>query len=257
MPVHIGTSGWQYKDWRARFYPQGVAQRAWLEFYAERFQTVESNNAFYMLPKLETFAGWARRTPEDFVMAVKMSRYLTHIKRLRESTEPVQRFLDHARSLGSKLGPVLLQLPPNLKADVPSLSETLDRLISSVHVAVEFRHESWFTDEVRSILEDRNVALCLADRWSQPVTPVWRTADWTYVRFHAGRATPEPCYGRTALKSWIERIASSWSSSEDVWAYFNNDHVACALRDARVFSAECGRAGLGPTRVPREPVRAG
>jgi uncharacterized protein YecE (DUF72 family) len=117
VPVLVGTSGWQYRDWRGRLYPQRLAQGRWLEHYAERFATVESNNAFYRLPEPATFAAWAERTPPDFVMAVKASRFLTHVKRLRDPEEPVGRLLGHARHLGAKLGPVLLQLPPTLKAD--------------------------------------------------------------------------------------------------------------------------------------------
>ena len=253
MTVLIGTSGWQYNHWRERFYPKEVPQRSWLEFYVERFQTVESNNAFYQLPKPETFAGWAKRTPEDFVMAVKMSRYLTHIKRLKEPDEPVQRFIDHASNLGAKLGPVLVQLPPTLRADLGVLDAALDRFPSSVRVAVEFRHDSWFTTDTRELLERRNAALCMADRHSKPISPLWRTTDWTYLRFHEGAATPHPCYGRTSLRTWAERLAREWGDS-DIYVYFNNDPRGCALRDARIFSAECARSGLDATRVPSETV---
>jgi uncharacterized protein YecE (DUF72 family) len=254
VAVLIGTSGWQYKDWRERFYPKGVPQKAWLEYYAERFQTVESNNAFYMLPKVETFTSWADRTPDDFVMTVKMNRYLTHIRRLRESKEPVQRFLNHASNLGDKLGPVLLQLPPNLKADLDSLDETLTNLAGRVPVAVEFRHETWFSDETRSLLERHNAALCMADRGSRPITALWRTTDWTYLRFHEGTATPRPCYGRSSLRTWAGRLAEKWGPDADVWVFFNNDPGGCALRDARIFAREAERAGLVPTRVPRETI---
>src|SRR6266568_4870495 len=121
MPVLVGTSGWQYRDWRGRFYPERLAQSRWLEHYASRFATVESNNAFYRLPEANTFAAWSDRTPPDFVMAVKASRFLTHVKRLRDPSEPVARFLGHAAYLGGKLGPVLLQLPPSLRADAGQL----------------------------------------------------------------------------------------------------------------------------------------
>jgi uncharacterized protein YecE (DUF72 family) len=257
MPVFVGTSGWQYDDWRERFYPHEVGKARWLEHYAQRFAVVESNNAFYRLPKPETFEDWARRTPDDFSFTVKVSRYLTHIKRLREPEEPVARFLEHARHLGKKLAPVLLQLPPNLKADFPALEETLASFGRSVRVAVEFRHETWFTDNCRSILEERRAALCLADGTlrpgpmrSRPVTPMWRTAEWGYVRFHQGAAAPHPCYGRTALASWSDRVAELWGPGEDVYSFFNNDHNCCAVRDARWFAAECRKAGLRPTRVP-------
>src|SRR5919204_6857461 len=121
MAVWIGTSGWQYTHWRQRFYPKGVAQNVWLEFFAERFATVESNNAFYRLPEAHTFEAWQRRTPPDFVMAVKASRYLTHIRRLRDPEDPVKLFLERATQLGDKLGPVLLQLPPSLQIDLGRL----------------------------------------------------------------------------------------------------------------------------------------
>src|SRR3954453_9734391 len=140
MTVWIGTSGWQYDDWRGPVYPAALRQREWLESYAARFATVASNNAFYPLPERRVFEAWADRTPADFVMAVKVSRYLTHIKRLADPDEPVQRFLDHATGLGDKLGPVLLQLPPNLKANLDALDRVLNLFGNAVRVAVEFRH---------------------------------------------------------------------------------------------------------------------
>ena len=249
MPVWIGTSGWQYRDWRGRFYPASLPVRAWLEQYASAFATVESNNAFYRLPERATFEAWAERTPDDFVMAVKVSRFLTHIKRLAEPEEPVERFLNRARGLGTKLGPALIQLPPRFRADPERLRTTLRAFPRDVRVAVEFRHPSWFSDDVRAILEERGAALCLADRRG-PRTPVWRTADWTFVRFHEGRARPRPSYGRAALATWARRIAAVWSADEDVYAYFNNDHRACAPRDAARFARQCASAGLRPTRIP-------
>jgi uncharacterized protein YecE (DUF72 family) len=258
MPVYVGTSGWQYRDWKARFYPEGVPQKKWLEHYAGRFQVVESNAAFYRLPEHKTFADWARRTPADFVMAVKASRYLTHILRLRDPAEAVGRLLNNAAGLGDKLGPILLQLPPTLKADVGALAETLGEFGNHARVAVEFRHPSWFTDEVRGLLEGHDAALCLADRESRPVGPLWRTTGWTYLRLHAGRASPHPCYGRSALSSWAERLAEKWASDEDVYVFFNNDTLGCAVRDASVFAASLEAVGLKPTRVPaRREVTVG
>jgi uncharacterized protein YecE (DUF72 family) len=257
MPVLIGTSGWQYRHWRGRFYPPGLAQRAWLEYYAARFATVESNNAFYRLPEPHTFEDWAARTPDDFVFAVKASRFLTHLRRLRDPEEPVQRLLDRARHLGPKLGPVLLQLPPNLAADPAALDRTLACFPAGVRVAVEPRHPSWFSDEVRELLAGRGAALCLADspRWR---TPLWRTADWTYLRFHQGRASPPPCYGRPALASWARRLADGWGRQATAYAFFNNDPQGCAVRDARWFALATAKAGLDPTRVPEaREVRVG
>ena len=186
MPVLVGTSGWQYRHWRDAFYPPDVPQRQWLEYYAGKFGTVENNGTFYRLPARDTFAGWRDRTPDDFVMAVKASRYLTHVRRLRDPAEPVRRMLDAFQGLGGKLGPVLLQLPPTLSADPALLDDCLARFPADVRVAVEPRHPSWWTNAVRAVLTARGAALCWADRRGQPVTPMWRTAGWGYVRFHEG-----------------------------------------------------------------------
>jgi uncharacterized protein YecE (DUF72 family) len=256
VAVIIGTSGWQYRDWRGRFYPDRLPQRQWLEHYATSFTTVESNNAFYMLPKPETFASWRARTPGDFVMAVKVNRYITHIRRLRGAADSARRFLEHARHLGPKLGPVLLQLPPNLKADLGALAECLEVLTGGARVAVEFRHPSWYSAATQALLERHLAALCLADRGSRSIVPEWRTAPWGYVRFHAGAASPSPCYGRTALASWAERVARMWGNG-DVFVYFNNDPGCCAVRDARAFARHVRSAGLEATRVPDDPVPVG
>lgn len=249
MTVWIGTSGWQYRDWRGRFYPPAIPTARWLESYSARFATVESNNAFYHLPQRRVFEAWAERTPDDFVMAVKVSRYLTHIRRLREPVEPVARFVERVAGLGPKLGPVLLQLPPQFRCDAERLAATLDEFPPEFRIAVEFRHASWFVDEIRALLTERRVALCLADRRG-PLTPLWRTADWTYLRFHEGRSAPAPCYGRAALAAWASRLATGWDRGEDCWVYFNNDPRGCAPRDAARFAGAAARAGLDPTRVP-------
>ena len=249
MPLLVGTSGWQYRDWRSTFYPEGVAQARWLEHYAERFQTVEVNNAFYRLPESSTFEGWARRTPDDFVVAVKASRYLTHVKRLHEPAEPVARFVDRARHLGTKLGPVLVQLPPNLRLDLDGLALTLAHFPPEWQVAVELRHDSWFVEETFELLAGVDAAFCLADSPSRR-TPVRRTAGWGYIRFHEGRANPNPCYGERALDTWARTLADLFGPEERVYAFFNNDPRACAVRDARVFARIASRHGLRPTRVP-------
>jgi uncharacterized protein YecE (DUF72 family) len=249
VAVLVGTSGWQYASWRGRFYPAELRQASWLEHYAARFQTVEVNNAFYRLPEASTFASWAARTPDDFVVVVKVSRYLTHVKRLKDPAEPVARFVDRACHLGAKLGPVLLQLPPNLAADVDRLDAALACFPSGVRVAVEFRHPSWFGDDTRSVLERRGAALCLADS-PRRETPLWRTADWGYVRFHEGTSEPPPCYGRGALDAWAGRLAEVWGRHDEVFAFFNNDPLGCAPRDASLFADVLRAAGLVPTRVP-------
>lgn len=250
MTLFVGTSGWQYKDWRGVLYPDGVPMRLWLEEYATRFATVEINNAFYRLPTRETFESWRERTPPDFVVALKASRYLTHIKRLRDPAEPVDRLLSHAAGLGDRLGPVLLQLPPTLHADPALLDECLGRFPADVRVAVEPRHDSWWTPEVRKVLESRGAALCWADVQARPVTPLWRTADWGYLRFHEGRALPWPRYGRQSLTTWVGRVTDAWSDDHPVYAYFNNDPNAAAVHDAVAFARAARTTGLTVTRTP-------
>jgi uncharacterized protein YecE (DUF72 family) len=253
----VGTSGWQYRDWRGRFYPADLPTGRWLECFAEAFATVEVNNTFYRLPERATFEQWAARTPSDFVFTVKASRYLTHVKRLQDPEEPVARLLERARGLGPKLGPILLQLPPTLRRDTGRLAATLAAFPAGRRLAVEARHESWFDPSVYGVLERHGAALCLTDRAGRR-GPVVRTADWTFLRLHEGRARPRPCYGDQALRSWTERLVRSWPEPGDAYVYFNNDPGACAPRDAARFAALAERAGLRPTRAPNPAsVRVG
>lgn len=256
----VGTSGWQYRDWRGVLYPEGLAQRDWLGHYAAEFGTVEVNNAFYRLPERSVFERWHDQTPEGFVMAVKVSRYLTHIRRLREPAEPVERLVGRATGLGERLGPYLLQLPPTLRADAGLLDACLAAFPAGARVAVEPRHDSWWTDAVREVLARWGAALCWADRGGRPQGPLWATAPWGYLRMHGGRATPWPRYGRRALAHWVERCASAWPGDADIFVYFNNDPGGAAVRDARAFArlarhrAESVPAG---GRAPSLPARGG
>jgi uncharacterized protein YecE (DUF72 family) len=261
MVVLIGTSGWQYKDWRGGLYPAGVAQRRWLEHYATQYRTVENNGTFYRLPARDTFAGWRERTPDDFVMAVKASRYLTHVRKLRDPAEPVARLLAAASGLGPKLGPILVQLPPTFQADPPLLDACLKEFRGAwpavrgdgpevLRIVVEPRHETWWTDEVRQVLADNDAALCWADRLDRPVTPVWRTAGWGFLRFHEGTADPWPRYSQHALQIWVDRIREAHLSHADVYVYFNNDPGGAAVVNSAEFAAAARGAGLTVTRTP-------
>ena len=240
--LRIGTSGWQYRDWRGRFYPRRVPVARWLEYYATQFVTVEVNNTFYRLPTEDTFARWAARVPDGFDFALKASRYLTHFKRLHEPEEPVERLMARAAPLLNRTAAVLLQLPLDLECAPADLDRTLRAFGGRVRLAVEPRHDSWWNDEVRAVLEAHSAALCLADRGSRLVTPLWRTADWTYVRFHSGRAQPSSCYGVRALTTWIERLSHLFGRDVDGYAYFNNDAHGCAVRDAAAFIRLTARA---------------
>jgi uncharacterized protein YecE (DUF72 family) len=272
MPWLIGTSGWQYRDWRGVLYPPGVPQRRWLEFYAEQFATVENNNAFYRLPSKQTFEAWAERTPPGFMMAVKASRYLTHIRRLKDPAEPVGRLLGAAAGLGNTLGPILLQLPPTWKGDPGSLDETLAELRragpAGLRIAVEMRHASCWTDEMRQVLTDRGAALAWTDRGESPMGPLWRTTDWGYLRLHEGAAQPWPRYRRDGLRAWTKRLSAGFSPAvtgsiggaggaggarageADVYVYFNNDPGGAAIYDAVAFAAIAREAGHRVTRTP-------
>ncbi|WP_035698710.1 DUF72 domain-containing protein [Glycomyces tenuis] len=243
MPVHVGTSGWQYRDWRGVLYPERLPQRRWLEHYAEHFTTVENNNVFYRLPRRSTVETWRSQLPPGFTMAVKASRFLTHMKRLREPAEPVARFMEAAAGLGDRLGPVLLQLPPTLRADAELLDACLARFPPGVRVAVEPRHPSWRSEVIRDVLAGRDAALCWADEDGRPVTPPWRTAFWGYLRLHRGTAAPRPSYGDRALRSWCRRLAETWPDEADCHVYCNNDPGGAAVRNALRF-AELMR-GLG------------
>jgi uncharacterized protein YecE (DUF72 family) len=230
--AHVGTSGWQYRDWRGRFYPEKLPQREWLSFYAARFATTEVNNSFYHLPAEGVFGRWRERTPAGFVMAVKASRYLTHLRRLREPDEPVQLLWSRATELGDRLGPVLFQLPPRFPADLDRLAALLRSLPTAMHAAFEFRDPSWHVPAVFAMLEGANAALVWADRPGARVAlPV--TADWAYLRFHQGRPGAAG-YARAKLRRWADRIAGL--PVEDAYLYFNNDPGGAAVRDAATMT---------------------
>jgi uncharacterized protein YecE (DUF72 family) len=250
----VGTSGWQYKDWRDPFY-EGRPQRLWLRTYAERFATVEVNNAFYRLPERSTFEKWREQVPEGFVVTVKASRYLTHVKRLRDPAEPVARLLDRAVGLGDRQGPFLLQLPPTLRAAPGLLDACLAEFPPGVRVAVEPRHDSWWADEVEAVLRARGAALSWSDRRSRSLSPLWAPAGWGYLRLHEGTASPWPSYGRRALDGWLDRLTEAFPEpGTDVFVYFNNDQHAAAVRDAAHLVARAEARGLD---VPRPaPVPA-
>ncbi len=249
LPIFVATSGWQYEHWRGRFYPHDLPQARWLEHYASRFRVVEVNSTFYRLPAWETFQAWAKKSPPDFVFALKVNRYLSHVKRLRDPEPAVTRFLTAARGLGPKLGPVLLQLSSDHRVDAARLGAALAAFPAGVKVAVELRHPSWWTGDIEGVLEQRSAALCWADRGG-PVTPLWRTAGWGYVRFHGGGASPSSCYARRSLESWAARIVELWPSTASVFVFFNNDANGCAVRDAVVLGQELEQLGREVTRLP-------
>jgi uncharacterized protein YecE (DUF72 family) len=230
--VRIGCSGWNYASWRERVYPKGCPPRRWLAYYATLFDTVEVNATFYRLPRREAVARWAEQTPDDFVFAVKASRYLTHIRRLRDVDEGVERFYERIQPLidAGKLGPVLWQLPETFRRDDERLAAALDSLPPGRH-CFEFRHASWFVPEVVELLRAHAAALVIGDDPKRPFQTCQRTADWTFVRFHYGRRGRNGNYSRRELEEWARRI-EAWRAEVEVYAYFNNDWEAYAVRNA-------------------------
>jgi uncharacterized protein YecE (DUF72 family) len=230
-PVRIGCSGWNYAHWRERVYPKGVPQRRWLEHYATLFDTVEVNNTFYRLPKRESVAAWVEQTPPDFLFAVKASRFLTHMKRLTDMGQGVERFYERIEPLAAspKLGPVLWQLPETFHRDDERLAFALERLPPGRH-CFEFRHPSWFAAEVYALLREHRVALVIGDHPERPFQAHELTADWTFVRFHYGSRGRNGNYSDRELETWKRRIAQ-WCRRVDVLAYFNNDWEGYAVRN--------------------------
>jgi uncharacterized protein YecE (DUF72 family) len=240
-PVHIGCSGWVYPHWRELFYPKGVPQRAWLGYYAEQFDTVEINNTFYRLPSHSAVQGWVDQTPDAFRFAVKVSRYTTHYKRLTMVETGLKRFLGPLEPLAEsgKLGPLLWQFPENFHRDTPRLADSLASLPAGRH-AFEFRHESWFTDEVYGLLRAHGAALVIGDESSRWVsTPPVRTADWTYVRFHHGSRGRHGNYSASEIERWARRL-SQWRRETEIYCYFNNDWQGYAIRNARALRKKLG-----------------
>ncbi|HZD79334.1 MAG TPA: DUF72 domain-containing protein [Actinomycetota bacterium] len=249
--VLVGTSGWRYDHWRGRFYPQGLPTSRWLSAYAERFATVEVNNTFYHLPKAETFARWAVQTPAGFVWSVKASRYVTHIRRLRDCGSAVELLWSRAIELGPHLGPILFQLPPTLAADPARLAAFLRVLPTGMRAAFEFRHPSWLRPEVLSLLDGAGAALVLADRPGARVRPLV-TGGWSYVRLHQGRPDA-PGYARRKLARWAERIAGLPAS--EAFVYFNNDTGGAAVQDALTMRELLAARGIEWPRSPRSAPR--
>jgi uncharacterized protein YecE (DUF72 family) len=235
--VRVGCSGWSYSHWREEVYPEGVPQRRWLEHYATLFDTVEVNATFYRLPRRETVAGWVERTPPDFLLAVKASRFLTHVRRLSDVGRGLERFYERIAPLldSPKMGPVLWQLPETFHRDDERLAGALVRLPPGRH-CFEFRHESWFAPEVYELLREHGAALVIGDHPARPFQAHELTADWTYVRFHSGSRGRRGNYSDRELETWARRIAA-WRSRTEVLAYFNNDWEGFAVRNALALRA--------------------
>ena len=240
--IRIGTSGWVYGDWRRRFYPEGVAQRRWLEFYAEKFETVELNATTYRLPSPAQASAWCAKVPADFRFTVKLSRLITH---RRDLPPRVDEFITNyfARTAcfeRPKVAQILIQFPPYLKRDDARLTAFLKKLPPDYRYVVEFRERSWFAPAVAELLASLQVAFCIHDYPGMRV-PRWVTRDdLAYLRFHGYTALYAGSYPRRTLKRWASQIRELEGAARDVYVYFNNDTVAAAPHDATVLKALLG-----------------
>jgi uncharacterized protein YecE (DUF72 family) len=230
--LHVGTSGWSYDDWRKRFYPEDIPRRSWLGWYATQFGTTEINGSFYRTPSLETVRAWRDETPARFRFAWKASKFITHWKRLKDPRKSLALLETRVSALGLKCGPILFQLPPRFVKDTARLADFLAVLPDHRRYAVEFRHASWYDDEIYELLADHGVALCISDHHDAPA-PWIATARHVYVRGHGPTGRYKGSYPDPTLKRWAGRIADWRRARRAVYVYFDNDQKSAAPKDAR------------------------
>ncbi len=237
--IRIGTSGWSYPHWSGRFYPERLGADAWLGYYAERFDTVEINATFYRLPSEQTVAEWASGVPEGFLFAVKASRYITHMKKLKDPDQTLPPFFDRVAGLGKHLGPVLFQTPPRWRVNLDRLAAFLESLPRGLQYAFEFRDPSWHSDGVRTLLEKHGAAFCVF-QLEAVTAPDWVTAGFAYVRLHGPHEAYAGRYSSATLKTWAGRLKAWEAAGVHSFCYFDNDQAAQAPRDAARLMALLG-----------------
>ena len=229
--IHIGTSGWHYRHWKGPFYPEDLSEKDCLAYYAEHFPTVEINNSFYQLPKEKTLLRWRNNVPSGFVFAVKASRYITHMKKLKDPEEPVSNFLRRIGKLGDKLGPILFQLPPNWNLNRQRLRAFLEVLPTDFKYAFEFRDPSWFHHEVYDALGEHEASFCIYD-FDRRVSPKKITAEFVYIRLHGTSGPYEGRYESKVLEEWAGDCSVWAREGKEIYCYFDNDEAGYAAQDA-------------------------
>jgi len=226
--LYIGTSGWFYDSWAGNFYPGDLSKNKWLKCYCQYFNTVEINNSFYHLPKKETFNNWALQTPDNFVFAVKVSRYITHIKRLVDCLEPFKKLLYPASGLGSKLGLFLFQMPPNLKKNIKKLEDFLKIIPENLRCVFEFRNESWFYDEVYNLLDESGAGITISSSPGFPYHEII-TGNFCYIRMHGSEQLYSSSYSSKELQKLAAIIRQNLKKNINTYVYFNNDMFGYAI----------------------------
>lgn len=231
MQLYIGTSGWSYEHWNQIFYPKDIKSNQRLQYYGKHFDTVEINTTFYHLPKNTTINNWNNQVPKKFIFSIKASQYITHRKRLKDPSQTLTLFFERIKLLENKTGVILFQLPPSFKKNIERLEEFINHLDKDKRYTFEFRHESWFEEEVYSLLKKHNIALCITD-WADKSFPEVMTADFAYVRLHGPQKTYQGFYGPKKLKEWKKKFLEWMEHKMDIYCYFDNDEKAYAIKDA-------------------------
>lgn len=234
--IHVGTSGWYYQHWEGPFYPQDLSTEDYLDYYAARFQTVEINNTFYQLPKEETLKKWRQTVPTGFVFSVKASRYITHMKKLKDPQEPVFTFLDRISVLGHKLGPILFQLPPNWHFNPQRLRAFLDVLPAGYRYAFELRDPSWLDPRAYQALAEHEVAFCIYD-FHRRLSPKKVTTDFVYLRLHGPYGAYRGKYTTETLAGWAGAFSTWTRQGKEIYCYFDNDEKGYATQNALELQA--------------------
>lgn len=229
--IHIGTSGWSYEHWKKNFYPEGMPSKKWLHFYSNQFSTVEINSTFYHLPLQSTIRNWHEQVPDHFLFSLKASRYITHLKRLKEGKKSLKLFYKTIADLQNKIGPILFQLPPSFKMDKERLTEFMAQLSADFSYVFEFRHDSWFVEEIYDLLSKNNIALCISDLKGK-LSPEIITASFTYIRLHGPKNAYKGFYGLSKLRNWKSKM-ENWAKDISVFCYFDNDEKGYAIQDAK------------------------
>lgn len=227
----IGTSGWHYKHWIGKYYPEGTKAKDFMEFFLQDFRTVELNNAFYHLPPRSTFENWRKQTPDDFIFSVKASRYITHQKKLNESQDALNRFLTNADGLKEKLGPILFQLPPGWNVNEERFDSFLNILPKGYRYTFEFRNHSWYTENILNLLEKKKAGFCIYHLEGH-LSPIEETSDFIYIRLHGPGGKYQGSYSRKDLEDWATKIKTWTREGKDVYCYFDNDQDAHAAFNA-------------------------
>ncbi len=229
--IHIGTSGWNYTHWRGTFYPEDLSPNRWLDYYIQHFRTVEINNSFYHLPKRETFENWRKAVPGDFIFAIKASRFITHMKKLKDPQQSITRFFENVTGLGKKMGPILFQLPPRWSFNPQRLREFLEALPNECRYTFEFRDDSWWNDEAYETLNKYGAAFCIFEL-AGVQSPKEITTDFIYIRLHGPGAAYQGQYNDAALAGWSGAFSTWVSQGKDVYCYFDNDQNGYAAQNA-------------------------